>query len=94
MGRQCLHQQKQKTGSPLSWNLFWCNRPRSAQSPLEHQTKENQQKKSAVRSVVEHAFACIKTKQRLLKATAKNLERNALRFSMNCINYNLLRADY
>ena len=62
--------------------------------PMSTKQKKNNKKKSAVRSVVEHAFACIKSKQRLLKATAKNLERNALRFTMNCINYNLLRADF
>lgn len=61
---------------------------------LSNKQKKNNRKKSAVRAVVEHPFAFMKTKLHLLKATAKNMERNALRFTMNCINYNLLRADF
>jgi IS5 family transposase len=62
--------------------------------PLSNKQKKNNRKKSAVRAAVEHPFAFMKTKLHLLKATAKNMERNALRFTMNCINYNLLRADF
>jgi IS5 family transposase len=62
--------------------------------PLSNKQKKNNRKKSAVRAAVEHPFAFMKTKLHLLKASAKNMERNALRFTMNCINYNLLRADY
>lgn len=62
--------------------------------PLSNKQKKNNRKKSAVRSSVEHPFAFMKTKLHLLKATAKTLERNALHFTMNCINYNLLRADF
>jgi IS5 family transposase len=62
--------------------------------PLSNKQKKNNRKKSAVRAAVEHPFAFMKTKLHLLKATAKNRERNALRFIMNCINYNLLRADF
>lgn len=61
---------------------------------LSNKQKKNNRKKSAVRAAAEHPFAFMKTKLHLLKATAKNLERNALRFTMNCINYNLLRADF
>jgi IS5 family transposase len=60
---------------------------------LSNKQKKNNRKKSAVRAVVEHPFAYMKTKLHLLKATAKTLQRNALRFTMNCINYNLWRAD-
>ena len=66
----------------------------SRSHPLSSKQKKNNRKKSAVRAVVEHPFAFMKTKMHLLKATAKNMERNALRFTMNCINYNLLRADF
>jgi len=62
--------------------------------PLSNKQKKNNRKKSAVRAIVEHPFAFMKTKLHLLKATAKNLDRNALRFTINCINYNLLRADF
>lgn len=62
--------------------------------PLSNKQKKKNRKKSAVRSAVEHPFAFMKTKLHLLKATAKNMERNALRFTFNCINYNLLRADF
>jgi IS5 family transposase len=66
----------------------------SRNHPLSSKQKKNNRNKSAVRAVVEHPFAFMKTKLHLLKATAKNMERNALRFTMNCINYNLLRADF
>ena len=66
----------------------------SRKHPLSNKQKKNNRNKSAVRAVVEHPFAFMKTKLHLLKATAKNMERNALRFTMNCINYNLLRADF
>jgi len=62
--------------------------------PLSKKQKKRNRKKSAVRAVVEHPFAHIKTKQHYIRATAKTLMRNALKFTMNCINYNLLRADY
>ena len=62
--------------------------------PLSSRQKKRNKKKSAVRAVVEHPFAHIKTKQHWMRATAKTLLRNALRFTINCINYNLLRADY
>jgi len=68
---------------------------RAARShPLSNRQKKRNQKKSSVRSMVEHPFAHIKTKQKWLKAKAKTLERNALSFTMNCINYNLLRSNY
>ena len=57
------------------------------------QEKRNKQK-SSVRAAVEHPFALMRKKLRMGLATAKTKARNALRFDMNCILYNVLRAAY
>lgn len=57
------------------------------------QQKRNKQK-SGVRAAVEHPFAFMRKKLKMGLATAKNQARNALRFDMNCILYNVLRADW
>ena len=57
------------------------------------QEKRNKQK-SSVRAAVEHPFAFMRKKLRMGLATAKNKMRNALRFDMNCILYNVLRAAH
>ena len=57
------------------------------------QEKRNKQK-SSVRAAVEHPFAFMRKKLRMGLATAKTKMRNALRFDMNCIIYNVLRAAY
>lgn len=57
------------------------------------QEKRNKQK-SSVRAAVEHPFAFMRKKLRMGLATAKNQLRNALRFDMNCIVYNVLRAAF
>lgn len=56
--------------------------------------KKRNQKKSRVRSAVEHPFAYIKEKMGYVRCRAKKLGRNALAFAMNCVVYNLMRADY
>ncbi len=61
---------------------------------LSKSQKKNNQKKSRVRSQVEHPFGYIKEKLGYRKAVAKTLERNALRFDFNCILYNIFRADF
>ena len=57
------------------------------------QQKRNKQK-SSVRAAVEHPFAFMRKKLKMGLAMAKNMARNALRFDMNCILYNVLRADW
>lgn len=57
------------------------------------QQKRNKQK-SSVRAAVEHPFAFMRKKLKMGLATAKNKARNALRFDMNCILYNVLRAEW
>ena len=57
------------------------------------QHKRNRQK-SGVRAAVEHPFAFMRKKLKMGLATAKNKVRNALRFDMNCILYNVLRAEW
>jgi IS5 family transposase len=62
--------------------------------PLSRKQKKRNRKLSSVRSAVEHPFAYIKTKLHYVKATATTLIRNALRFDMNCIVYNIVRGSY
>ncbi|MEO5673064.1 MAG: IS5 family transposase [Chitinophagales bacterium] len=62
--------------------------------PLSNSQKKRNRKKSAVRAVVEHPFALIKSKLHYTQATAKNKQRNSLRFTLNCAMYNVLRANY
>jgi IS5 family transposase len=57
------------------------------------QQKRNKQK-SSVRAAVEHPFAFMRKKLKMGLATARTMARNALRFDMNCIIYNVLRAAY
>ena len=57
-----------------------------------HQKKRNHQK-SRVRATVEHPFSYIKEKLGYKIARAKTHARNEFDFTMNCIVYNLFRAD-
>lgn len=61
---------------------------------LSTSQKKRNKKKSKVRSAVEHPFGYIKEKLNYRKCVAKNLQRNSFIFDMNCILYNLFRADY
>ena len=61
---------------------------------LTNTQKKKNQKKSRVRSQVEHPFGYIKEKLGYREAPAKTLERNGLRFDFNCILYNIFRADF
>lgn len=62
--------------------------------PLSNKQRKRNKQKSAVRAIVEHPFAFIKSKLKYTLAWATNLVRNQLRFDMNCIIYNILRASY
>lgn len=57
------------------------------------QKKRNRQK-SSVRSSVEHPFAYLKSKLSYGYASAKNIVRNELAFTMNCVVYNIMRGSY
>lgn len=57
------------------------------------QKKRNRQK-SSVRSSVEHPFAYMKSKLKYEYARAKNIVRNELTFTMNCVIYNIMRGNY
>ena len=61
---------------------------------LSSTQKKNNKKKSKIRAKVEHPFAFIKEKLNYKNTVAKTIERNDLRFTMNCILYNIFRADY
>jgi IS5 family transposase len=57
------------------------------------QQKRNRQK-SKVRAAVEHPFAFFRKKLKVTFAAAKTKLRNALRFDMWCIIYNVTRASF
>jgi IS5 family transposase len=57
------------------------------------QEKRNRQK-SRVRAAVEHPFGFMKKKLKMTVAAAKTKARNALRFDMACIIYNISRATF
>jgi IS5 family transposase len=61
---------------------------------LSTKQRKRNKKLSAVRAAVEHPFAFLKTKMHYLRAVASTLERNTLRFDMNCILYNIVRGSY
>ena len=61
---------------------------------LSGSQKKRNRKKSTVRSAVEHPFAYMKEKMGYARCRAKKLDRNALTFAMNCVVYNLMRADH
>jgi IS5 family transposase len=61
---------------------------------LSASQKKRNKKKSKVRSAVEHPFGYMKEKLGYKKCVAKNLRRNSFYFDMNCILYNIFRADY
>ena len=61
---------------------------------LSKTQKKRNKKKSKVRSAVEHPFAFIKERLNYKKAVAKTMERNRFAFDMNCVLYNIFRANY
>jgi len=61
---------------------------------LSNSQKKRNKKKSKIRSAVEHPFGFMKEKLGYKKTVAKNYERNRFRFDMNCILYNIFRANY
>lgn len=61
---------------------------------LSNRQRARNRQKSSVRSAVEHPFAYIKKKLGYVCCRAKKMNRNALAFTMNCVVYNLMRADY
>lgn len=61
---------------------------------LSNKQKKRNKRLSKIRAAVEHPFAFMHQKLRYHKARAKTIKRNALVFDMNCIMYNILRANY
>jgi len=61
---------------------------------LSNSQNKRNKKKSKVRSAVEHPFGYMKTKLNYTKAVAKTKLRNGFIFDMNCIIYNIFRANY
>lgn len=61
---------------------------------LSNRQRGRNRQKSSVRSAVEHPFAYMKEKLHYACARAKTQARNELDFTMNCILYNVFRADF
>lgn len=61
---------------------------------LSTSQRKRNKKKSKIRSAVEHPFGYIKEKLNYKRCVAKNLRRNSFIFDMNCILYNIFRAEY
>jgi IS5 family transposase len=61
---------------------------------LSSSQKKRNKKKSKIRSAVEHPFGYMKKKLGYNYCVAKNLRRNSFYFDMNCIVYNIFRANY
>lgn len=61
---------------------------------LSNRQKSRNRQKSKVRVAVEHPFAFMKKKLDYACARAKTQARNELDFTMNCILYNVFRADF
>jgi len=62
--------------------------------PLSGKQHHRNQQKSSVRASVEHPFAFMRNKLKMTLASAKTMARNALRFDMVCILYNVLRGAH
>ena len=62
-------------------------------SQLSNKQKKRNKKQSTLRCKVEPPIAYMKGKLNYRMAGAKNLLGNSLRFDMNCIMYNIMRAD-
>lgn len=62
--------------------------------PLSGSQKKRNRKLNSVRAAVEHPFAWMKTKAKLVAMRAKNETRNRLRFLFACIGWNLSRAGF
>lgn len=63
-------------------------------SPLSYKQQKRNKQKSSVRAAVEHPFGFMNKKLKVTVLAAKNKVRNALRFDMWCIVYNVCRASF
>ena len=66
----------------------------SRNTPLSTKQQKQNKQKSSVRSAVEHPFGFMNKKLKVTVLAAKNKLRNALRFDMWCIVYNVCRASF
>ena len=62
--------------------------------PLRKRQQKRNKQKSRVRAAVEHPFGFMRKKLKVTVLAAKNKARNALRFDMWCIIYNVCRASF
>lgn len=66
----------------------------SRNNPLSVKQRNRNKQKSSVRAGVEHPFAFLNKKLKVTAMAAKTKLRNALRFDMWCIIYNVCRASF
>lgn len=62
--------------------------------PLRTRQQKRNKQKSRVRAAVEHPFGFMRKKLKITLLAAKNKTRNALKFDMWCIIYNVCRASF
>ncbi len=62
--------------------------------PLSGNQQKRNKQKSRIRAAVEHPFGFMRKKLKVTTMAAKNQLRNALRFDMWCIIYNVCRASF
>ena len=67
---------------------------KSRGTKLSNRQLARNKKKSRVRIAVEHPFAFMRKKLKVTVLGARNKMRNALRFDMWCIVYNVLRTSF
>lgn len=66
----------------------------SRNNPLSKKQQKQNKQKSSVRAAVEHPFGFMNKKLKVTVLAAKTKLRNALRFDMWCIVYNVCRASF
>ena len=98
MNRQCLQdsaysKQSEKRAARQMGIYYGILDKATRRGQLSSKQKKRNKKQSTIRCKVEHPFAYMKGKLNYRMAGAKNLLRNSLRFDMNCIMYNIMRAD-
>ena len=98
MNRQCLQdsaysKQSEKRAARQMGIYYGILDKATRRGQLSSKQKKRNKKQSTIRCKVEHPFAYMKGKLNYQMAGAKNLLRNSLRFDMNCIMYNIMRAD-
>lgn len=75
------------------YNWYYCILDKAKRNgPLSTKQKKRNKKFSSIRCKVEHCFGWMKTQCGILRASAKSLKKNALKFDFMCMGWNLNQA--